>query len=101
MNRRRQRLRLRRDWLVVQAELQREELARITAGLEVPLRIVDAGIAVGRALRIHRRMMALGGALRPGSRPRRLLRAGCQLLTGWQVRRIVWEHLRRIAPTRR
>src|SRR5690606_5436636 len=89
-------LRQRRDVLVERAAAQREDLSRLMMEFETPLRVVDAGIAIGRALYIHRRIVALGGAFSPNSAPARMLVAGSRLLTGWQVTRIVGAHLRSI-----
>lgn len=90
---RREALRDRRERLLAQAEAQREALSRLASGAEVPLRIAEAGIAIGHILFLRRRMYALGSAFAPG-RARRLLFAASCLVAGWQVTRIVRARVR-------
>ena len=63
MTRRGEYLRLRRELLVSLAEAQRTELGYVVGRLSGPLRLIDTGLAIGRAVNLYRTLALAGAAL--------------------------------------
>jgi hypothetical protein len=89
MNLQKEYLRQRREFLVLQAAAQRNEVASLTAQLQHDFRLLNTVIAVGKSVRIVP-LLAVAGTLLLVRIPRHqsLLWIG-RLLTGWRLFSIV------------
>jgi hypothetical protein len=89
MNLQKEYLRQRREFLILQAAAQRNEVAYLTTQLQHDLRLVNTVIAVGKSVHIVP-LLAIAGTLLLVRIPRHqsLLWIG-RLLTGWQLFSIV------------
>src|SRR5690606_15818389 len=79
-------LRRRRERLVAEAEAQREALARAVAELDLPLKMIDAGIRIGGLAR--RRNGGSPGIARLRPAAGRVLAIGWRLFVLWQAARL-------------
>lgn len=85
--RRLDRIRLRREYLLARAELQRLDLALYAQALQKPLALVDRGIALIRRVREHPAILLLGLAalvFLNRKRPGRMLYFGGMAWRVWQ-----------------
>ena len=88
MNTRQIELIRRRERLLVRAETQREELAAIAQGWQMPLRVVDSGIEVLRTLRAHPLLWVTPLAVMVVARPRRVMQWGGKAWSLWRLWRV-------------
>lgn len=89
MSRAAESLRRRRERLIAESEAQREDLARAAAELELPLKLVDAGIRIGGLARRRTGGAPSIASLRPAAG--RILGIGWRLFVLWQAARLARE----------
>lgn len=89
MNARKEYLRRRRAFLISQAEAQRSEVTYLAMRIQEHLRIVDLGLAVGKAIRAHRLLLMAGTALLWRPPRNKLLSWGSRLFTAWRAFKLI------------